>query len=194
MVRISDVDEDAVAAALPHGSTHETIVTELAVAKASTIADTAPHDPELATGTVVVVGCDSMLSIGGHLAGKPGSIDIARARWSTMAGSHGDLLTGHSVIRLDDGAVTAQSTAHSSTTVHFTVPDPVDLEAYLQSGEPLSVAGGFTLDGLGGWFVDRIEGDPSSVIGIGLPLIRRLFADVGVGVADLWAGAAGTGI
>ena len=88
------------------------------------------------------------------------------------------------------GVVVAQAAAHSSTTVHFATPSSVDLEAYLASGEPLSVAGAFTLDGLGGWFVDRIEGDPSSVIGIGLPLTRTLLTRVGTSLAELWGRAA----
>jgi septum formation protein len=75
-------------------------------------------------------------------------------------------------------------TAH--TTVHFGTPEPADLEDYLASGEPLWVAGGFTLDGLGGWFIDRIEGDPSNVIGLSLPLLRRLLRDVGVGLGSIW--------
>ena len=73
------------------------------------------------------------------------------------------------------------------TTVHFGMPAEADLEAYIDSGEPLAVAGGFTLDGLGGWFVDRIEGDPSNVIGLSLPLTRALLQRVGLSVAELWA-------
>ncbi|MGB3772496.1 MAG: Maf family protein [Rhodococcus sp. (in: high G+C Gram-positive bacteria)] len=193
VVRVSDVDEDAVAAALPASSSHETIVTELATAKTTTISQALSSDPELSVGTVVVVGCDSMLSLGDELMGKPHDIDVARSRWATMAGTSGRLLTGHCVQRVDDGVVAAQSAAHCATIVHFSTPDPGDLEAYLRSGEPLGVAGAFTLDGLGGWFVDGIEGDPSSVIGIGLPLVRRLLADVGVTVAQLWAGSGPTG-
>lgn len=103
-----------------------------------------------------------------------------------MAGRSAELITGHCVLRLLDGAVTAEAVDCSSTTIHFAKPEPEALEAYIATGEPLQVAGAFTLDGLGGWFVDRIDGDPSSVIGIGLPLLRRLLDDVGVGVADLW--------
>ena len=87
----------------------------------------------------------------------------------------------------------ADAADHSATVVHFANPSAEDLEAYLATGEPLQVAGAFTLDSLGGWFVDRIEGDPSSVIGIGLPLVRRLLAEVGVGVAELWASSGRVG-
>lgn len=183
IVRVSGVDEDALTAALGPSASPETVVTELARAKAAAVSETFTDTPS----DLVIVGCDSMLSIGGELHGKPHSVDVARERWQSMAGSSGVLLTGHSVLRLSDGVVVAQAAAHSSTVVHFATPSSVDLEAYLASGEPLSVAGAFTLDGLGGWFVDRIEGDPSSVIGIGLPLVRTLLNRVGTSLAELWS-------
>ncbi|MGA6208289.1 Maf family protein [Nocardia testacea] len=185
LVRVSDVDEDAVAAALPAGTGPREVVVELARAKAravaSTLADNAPG-PDL-----VVVGCDSMLLIDGRLQGKPHTPEVALARWQAMAGHFADLVTGHCVLRVRDGVVTAEAIDCSATTVHFGKPDPAELDAYIATGEPLQVAGAFTLDGLGGWFVDRIDGDPSSVVGIGLPLLRRLLQEVGVGVAQLWA-------
>lgn len=193
VVRVSDVDEDAVTAALPPGTGPAATVVELAKAKAHKVAG------ELTAGLdgvcwlegadafdCVVVGCDSMLHIGGTLQGKPLTAAVARERWHEMAGRAGDLLTGHCVLRLRDGRIVASAAECSSTTIHFGTPTDADLDAYLASGEPLQVAGAFTLDGLGGWFVDRIEGDPSSVIGIGLPLVRRLLTDVGVSVAQLW--------
>lgn len=195
VVRVSDVDEDAIIDALGSTAPHHVVVTELATAKASAIAAAVSDDPSL-RGDVVIVGCDSMLSIGGHLVGKPHDIDTARERWAAMAGGTGELLTGHCALRLSDGVVTAHAADHCATTVHFSRPEPADLEAYLRSGEPMTVAGAFTLDGLGGWFVDGIEGDPSSVIGIGLPLVRRLLADLGVSVSALWSangGGADTG-
>ncbi len=158
------------------------MVVELARAKAAAVA---ADIPEYAADCVVV-GCDSMLLLDGELQGKPHTPEVARARWAQMAGRSAELVTGHCVLRLRGGAVVAEATDCSATTVHFAKPEPEELDAYLASGEPLQVAGAFTLDGLGGWFVDRIEGDPSSVIGIGLPLLRRLLGDVGVGVAQLW--------
>ncbi len=134
----------------------------------------------------VVVGCDSMLHIDGALVGKPADAGTARARWREMAGRTGELLTGHAVLRLVDGEIDRVAEGHAATTVRFGRPDPAELEAYLATGEPLAVAGAFTLDGLGGWFVDGIDGDPSNVIGISLPLTRRLLAGVGVRVTDLW--------
>ncbi|MFC8045068.1 nucleoside triphosphate pyrophosphatase [Nocardia sp. NPDC057353] len=181
VVRVSDVDEDAVAAALPPDSAPRTVVEELAKAKAEAVAAAGglPAD-------CVVVGCDSMLLVDGELQGKPYTPEVARERWKAVAGRSADLLTGHCVLRLVDGAVTASAVDCSTTTVHFADPDPADLEAYIATGEPLQVAGAFTLDGRGGWFVERLEGDPSSVIGIGLPLLRRLLHDVGLSIAQLW--------
>ncbi|QIS09267.1 nucleoside triphosphate pyrophosphatase [Nocardia arthritidis] len=181
LVHVSEVDEDAVAAALPADTPPQTVVIELARAKARHVAATADLPAEC-----VVVGCDSMLLVDGTLQGKPHTPEVARQRWAEIAGRSADLITGHCVLRLTGGVVTAESVDCSSTTVHFAKPDPAELDAYIATGEPLQVAGAFTLDGLGGWFVDRIDGDPSSVIGIGLPLLRRLLGDVGVTIAQLW--------
>lgn len=182
VVVVSGVDEDAVAASLADPTPAE-LVTALATAKADAVVTAlAGDEPE-----AVVIGCDSMLFMGGRLVGKPGSVERARARWADMAGGEGELLTGHAVLRLADGAVTARAAGARTTLVRFGTPSVRELEAYLASGEPLAVAGGFTLDGLGGWFVEGVDGDPSSVIGISLPLTRKLLADVGVSVVDLWS-------
>ncbi|MEV0033806.1 nucleoside triphosphate pyrophosphatase [Nocardia sp. NPDC050793] len=182
VVRVSDVDEDAVAAALPADTAPQIVVVELARAKAAAVAATIPEF----AADCVVVGCDSMLLVDGVLQGKPHTPEVARARWADMAGRSADLITGHCVLRMRDGEIVADAVDCSATTVHFAKPEPDELDAYIATGEPLQVAGAFTLDGLGGWFVDRIDGDPSSVIGIGLPLLRRLLGDVGVGIAQLW--------
>jgi len=175
-VVVSGVDEDAVAASLTDPTPAE-LVTELARAKANAVAG------EL-TGDAVVVGCDSMLSIGGEVVGKPGTPAVARKRWAAMAGGSGELLTGHAVIRLGERPATAAGCR--ATTVRFATPSEDELETYLATGEPLAVAGAFTLDGLGGWFVEGVDGDPSSVIGISLPLTRELLAQVGLSVTDFW--------
>ncbi|MGW4355096.1 Maf family protein [Nocardia sp. NPDC004582] len=186
VVRVSHVDEDAVAAALPPDTPPDRVVIELARAKALEVAGQLAGDPAFTDS--VVVGCDSMLLVDGALQGKPLTPEVARARWAEMAGRSADLLTGHCVLRLNAGEIVGEAADCSSTTVHFAKPEPEELDAYIATGEPLQVAGSFTLDGLGGWFVDRIDGDPSSVIGIGLPLVRRLLAEVGVGIARLWVG------
>lgn len=178
-VRVSGVDEDAVAASLPDPAP-EQLVTALALAKAEAIA-------ARSTGDEVVVGCDSMLrTADGEVHGKPGTADVARERWKRMAGTTGTLLTGHAVLLVRNGEVVDRAVDHEATTVRFGRPTDDELEAYLATGEPLHVAGAFTLDGLGGWFVDGIDGDPSSVIGISLPLTRRLLRRVGVTVSDIW--------
>lgn len=186
VVRVSHVDEDAVAEALPPDTPPDRVVIELARAKALEVAGQLAGDPAFTDS--VVVGCDSMLLVDGVLQGKPLTPEVARARWAEMAGRSADLLTGHCVLRLNAGEIVGEAADCSSTTVHFAKPEPEELDAYIATGEPLQVAGSFTLDGMGGWFVDKIDGDPSSVIGIGLPLVRRLLADVGVGIARLWIG------
>ena len=182
VVRVSGVDEDALAATLT-GATPAELVTALASAKADAVAaDVHGEHPD-----AVIVGCDSMLHIDGELIGKPGCADAARRRWQAMAGSTGELLTGHAVVRLHEGAVSATASGAETTLIHFSTPAMEEIDAYIGTGEPLQVAGGFTLDGRGGWFVDGIDGDPSSVIGISLPLTRRLLAEVGIAVVSLWS-------
>jgi septum formation protein len=181
LVVVADLDEEALLAAIPDASPAEK-VSHLAAAKATAVArrigDTHPE--------AVVIGCDSMLHVGGELVGKPGDPDTARRRWKVMAGGTGQLLTGHAVLRLADGEVDRVAEGHAVTTVRFAEPSDDELAAYLATGEPLAVAGAFTLDGRGGWFVEGIDGDPSNVIGISLPLVRRLLAGVGIRVTDLW--------
>jgi septum formation protein len=180
-VEVSAVDEDALLTGLAHASPADTVVA-LAGAKATAVARRiAGRLPD-----AVVVGCDSMLHVGGGLVGKPVDVATARARWRAMAGTTGELVTGHAVLLLSDGEIDRVAEGHAVTTVRFGRPDPAELEAYLATGEPLAVAGAFTLDGLGGWFVEGVDGDPSNVVGISLPLTRRLLAGVGVRVTDLW--------
>ncbi|MGA8543698.1 MAG: nucleoside triphosphate pyrophosphatase [Mycobacterium sp.] len=184
LVVVSGLDEDAVIAALGPDNAAGDVVRILAQAKADQVATSL--DDAIAADCVVV-GCDSMLYIDGQLVGKPTSADAARSQWQSMGGRVGQLYTGHCVVRLIDGNVTQRVSESSATTVHFAKPTAADLEAYIASDEPLAVAGGFTLDGLGGWFVDRIEGDPSNVIGLSLPLTRALLQRVGLSIAELWA-------
>jgi len=183
LVIVSHVDEDAILAAHP-AAPATTVVTALATAKADEVVG---QVPDSTAADAIVVGCDSMLVLDGRLCGKPGTAEAARRQWQEMAGRSGDLLTGHCVIRLRNGEVVGRVAEIASTTVHFGTPATGDLVAYVNSGEPLWVAGGFTLDALGGWFVDRIEGDPSNVIGLSLPLLRGLLSEIGLSVADLWA-------
>ncbi|MGJ0119126.1 nucleoside triphosphate pyrophosphatase [Williamsia sp. MIQD14] len=187
-VVVSHVDEDAVVAASGSDAEPATVVTRLAEAKADAVAHMVAGSSD-APSDAVIIGCDSMLLLDGRLSGKPHTVDAARAHWRAVRGRSAELMTGHCVLRVTDGTVRARARESSSTVVHFSDADDATVDAYVASGEPLEVAGGFTLDGLGGWLIDGIDGDPSSVIGIGLPLVRRLLADVGVSVADLWARA-----
>jgi septum formation protein len=181
-VIVSAVDEDAIIAAHPDESPGR-VVTLLAIAKADDVVSRLSSE---VAADCVVVGCDSMLEMDGQICGKPGSVDAARARWQAMAGREGVLHTGHAVVRVRDGRPRQHTAQAAATTVRFGAPSRAEIETYLASGEPLAVAGAFTLDGLGGWFVDGIDGDPSNVIGISLPLLRQMLGTVGVSVAELW--------
>jgi septum formation protein len=183
LVIVSGVDEDAVAAALGPNAAPAEVTTALATAKAEAVV--AVLDSAVAADCVVI-GCDSMLYRDGVLLGKPVTADAARRGWQQMAGTSGQLYTGHCVIRLQDKAIAYRAADATATTVRFGVPAPTDLDAYVASGEPTAVAGGFTLDGLGGWFVDGVDGDPSAVIGIGLPLTRKLLERCGLSISTLW--------
>ncbi|KUI48468.1 septum formation inhibitor Maf [Mycobacterium sp. GA-1199] len=183
LIVVSGVDEDAVVAELDDVATPAQVTVALATAKADAVV--AELDPTVGADCVVI-GCDSMLFRDGTLAGKPATAEAALAGWQQMAGSAGQLHTGHCVIRLQHNRIVCRLAETESTTVHFASPSTADLEAYVASGEPTAVAGGFTLDGLGGWFIEGVVGDPSSVIGIGLPLVRRMFERAGLSLADLW--------
>ncbi|QRY54281.1 Maf family protein [Mycolicibacterium septicum] len=183
LVVVSGVDEDAVIASLADAPP-EQVVSALAAAKADEVFT---HLPTAVAGDCVVIGCDSMLFLDGQLCGKPGDVDTARRQWQSMSGRTAQLYSGHAVLVVRDGAVAHRVADTGITAVHFGSPTDTDLEAYLESGEPLGVAGGFTLDGLGGWFIEGIDGDPSNVIGLSLPLLRRMLATAGLSIADLWA-------
>ena len=192
LVTVSDVDEPAVlrelacaheAAGTPGPSPVEQ-VQELARAKAVDVADRLTAAERAADPGLIVVGCDSMLEIDGAVVGKPGSAQAVRERWMAMRGREGILHSGHFLVRARDGQ-TAQGV--SSTIVHFGEPTPAEIDAYVTSGEPQWCAGAFTIDGLGGAFIDGIDGDPHGVVGISLPLLRTLLAGLGVTWTDLWA-------
>ena len=184
IVVVSGVDEDAVIAAQGPDAAPGDVANALAAAKAEQVV--ANLDPAV-TPDCVVIGCDSMLFVDGALRGKPGSVAEARQQWDTMCGRSGVLYTGHCAIRLRNGADTHREIEFGATTVRFGRPTEAELAAYLASGESLRVAGAFTIDGLGGWFVDGIDGDPSNVVGLSLPTMRRLFARVGLSIAELWS-------
>jgi septum formation protein len=184
LVIVSGVDEDAVVASLGVAGNPAHITAALAEAKARRVVEIL--DPGLADDAVVI-GCDSMLFSDDRLRGKPESPEAARDQWRLMSGTAGDLHTGHCLIRLQNSEIVYLGVESTVTTVHFAAPLATEIDAYIATGEPLRVAGGFTIDGLGGWFVNGVEGDPSAVIGIGLPAIRRLVTSAGLTIPELWA-------
>ena len=189
IVRVSDVDEDRVAATVPSDAGPHAVVTALAEAKARVVADRLiAEDPDVAANCIVI-GCDSMLFHDGALTGKPHTAAAAITQWHRLRGRSAELLTGHSVLRITGGDVVGAESASTTTTVRFADIDDATVDAYVATGEPLEVAGAFTLDGRGGWFIDGIDGDHSAVIGIGLSVVRVLAARLGVPVADMWASA-----
>jgi septum formation protein len=185
LVVVSGVDEDRLIADLGPDASPGDVVCALARAKAEQVAAELNTD---VSADCVVIGCDSMLYLDGRLCGKPGSADAALRQWRLMGGRRGQLHTGHALLRLVDGIVTDSDVRSAYTTVHFAQPADADLDAYIANGEPLGVAGGFTLDGLGGWFVEKIEGDPANVIGVSLPLLRQMLHAIGLSVNTLWSG------
>lgn len=194
-VLISGVDEGAISEVDPVG-----LVQALASAKATAVAamllaPAAPAGPPVlaarpmpaaAAGTpVVLIGCDSMLEIGGQVVGKPADPAEAVRRWRQLRGSTATLHTGHSLIELRDGALAAKLDRVASTEIRFATPSDAEIADYVATGEPLRVAGAFTIDGLSGWFVESITGDHHNVVGISLPLVRLMLAELGYSLADL---------
>lgn len=171
VVRVAGIDETAAP-----GETTSDQVLRLAGDKASAVGD-------LPAGALVV-GCDSLLELDGNGLGKPGSASVALERWQRMRGRSGRLLTGHCVLDTTTGRA---ASAVGCTVVRFGTPSPEELRAYVASGEPLQVAGGFTLDGRSAPYVDGIDGDPGNVVGLSLPLLRTLLAEHGVPIHELWA-------
>ncbi|NYH44950.1 septum formation protein [Micromonospora jinlongensis] len=131
----------------------------------------------------LVIGCDSVLAFDGEILGKPADPADATRRWLRMRGRSGVLHSGHCLIDVVAGR---RAEAVASTTVHFADISDDEIAAYVASGEPLAVAGAFTIDGLGGAFVERIEGDPGTVVGLSMPLLRRLLAELDLRITDLW--------
>ena len=173
VVIVSGVDESQVGGMPP-----AVLALQLAELKCAAVAerDGLPDD-------ALVLGCDSVLELDGRALGKPRDADDATARWRGMRGRSGVLHTGHSLRDTASGRVAA---ATASTTVHFAEVTDEEIAAYVATGEPLAVAGAFTVDGKGGAFVAGIEGDHHNVVGLSLPLVRELTAELGRSWIDLW--------
>ncbi|MCK2032251.1 nucleoside triphosphate pyrophosphatase [Microbacterium sp. KSW4-4] len=183
-----EVDEDALAAAAEERMgplAPADLVLLLARAKAAAVAE------RLAAEGVfdgIVIGGDSMFALGDRVYGKPYTPEEATRRWQEMRGATGVLHSGHSVFRVSPGAALVEATAVAEAAVTFAddISDE-EIAAYVASGEPLHVAGAFTVDSLGGAFITRVEGDPSTVVGMSLSTVRGLAADLGVRWTDLWS-------
>jgi septum formation protein len=154
------------------------VALDLAVRKARAVAGRL-------SGDALVLGCDSVLDLEGEALGKPVDAADAVERWREMRGRSGVLHTGHCLVRT--GTDPRERAEVESTVVRFGRPTDDEVAAYVATGEPMRVAGAFTVDRLGGWFVDGLDGDPGNVAGVSLPLVRALLADVGVPVTSLWA-------
>ncbi|MDN4472842.1 Maf family protein [Demequina zhanjiangensis] len=186
-VIVSHVDEDAAlararaehAAAGWGEMAFDDTVLLLARTKAHAVAEA--HETD-----AIVLGCDSMLEIDGEILGKPGDPETARERWRGMRGRVGVLHTGHWLVddRPDGSGATVGATA--STTVRFAHLSDAEIDAYVATGEPLQVAGAFTVDSLGGPYVESIDGDFHAVVGVSLPLLRHLLASCEVAFHELW--------
>jgi septum formation protein len=180
-VIVSGVDEDSVEAA-----NAEALCAVLARMKANAVAARIrKHElgTDLPAGGTVVLGCDSLLAFDGQIFGKPDGHEDARKRWQAMRGRDGVLHTGHCLIDLAGNRAVEEV---ASTTVRFADLTDAEIDAYVDSGEPLDVAGAFKMDGLGGPFVERIEGDPSTIIGLSLPTLRHLLLRLDLTVMSLW--------
>ena len=171
-VVVSGLDESSVDVAEP-----AELAARLAEGKAAAVAGRI-------RGRALVVGCDSVLELDGRAMGKPGTDEEARHRWREMRGRSGTLHTGHCVVDLTTGRRVVEV---GSTGVDFADVDDAEIDAYVASGEPRHVAGAFTIDGLGGAFVTGVSGDPHNVVGLSLPLLRRILGSLGYRWTDLWA-------
>jgi septum formation protein len=172
VVVVSGVDEDSIVDTDPWAH-----VQALAEAKATAVA----AQPEAAGA--LVVGCDSMLLFDGEARSRPDDAEDAIARWKRMRGNTGVLLTGHCVVDTVSGRI---ARGVGDTVIRFGEPSDDEIAAYVATGEPLRVAGGFTVDGMAAPFIDGVDGDPSNVVGLSLPLLRRLLAELGVELVSLW--------
>ena len=177
-----EVDVSGIDEALLTADRVPDMVAELARRKAEAVSGRMRRNRRL----TVIIGCDSMLEFNGRGYGKPETADAAVERWQMMSGRSGVLRTGHHVI-LREADRTVARTAVAATTVHFAQVSTTEIQAYVRTGEPLEVAGAFTIDGLGGPYVVGIEGDHHNVVGISLPLLRTVLGALGLDWPSMWA-------
>ena len=194
LIRVSNVDENRILHQLldrESGASPAAQVSALAKAKARAVASETATEPATAGETErLVVGCDSMLDFRGEVLGKPHTAAEATKRISELSGNEATLWTGHQLLLqrrvADRWETSGELSVPVSTVVHFGELSPAEIAAYVGTGEPLEVAGSFTIDGLGGAFLEGVTGDPHSVVGISLPALRRGAKELGVFWPDLW--------
>ena len=191
-VLVSDVDEDAVQARYGVTDPHDTALL-LARAKAEAVASLPEADGAL------VIGCDSVFEFDGEAHGKPYTAEVAKERMLRMSGSQGVLHTGHWLVDCrdtddsDDGGSAGSGAtlgSVSSAEVHFMDMSEAEIDTYIATGEPLQCAGSFTIDGYGGAFIRKVDGDPHTVVGLSISTLRGLLGQANVGVTELWTGGA----
>ncbi len=184
IVRVSHVNEEEIEQSMSTATPRE-IAQALAQEKCEKVTQELRDSNELAPNTVVI-GCDSVFELNGKPYGKPQNATEAKARWQEMMNNTGTLHTGHYITYTDSQNQLHTAEATASTDVHMGELTDEEMNEYLASGEPFAVAGGFTLDGLGGAFVQGITGDPSNVVGISLPTVRNLLTQLGITWTHLW--------
>ena len=184
VVIASGADESRLA-----GEDAATMTARLCRLKAHSVIGSGALDEHPADRTIVVA-CDSVLNLDGRVLGKPHTADRARQWWRRMRGHQGVLVSGHHIAVIENGQIREQ-TRVGQTVVTFADLTDAEIDAYVSSGEPAKVAGAFTIDGLGGAFITRINGDPHNVTGISLPLVRQMLMDLDVEWSSLWNGPRG---
>ena len=181
-VVVSGEEEDGVDH-LDARATACTLARRKADAVAARLAGSEPSDAAASDDGPLVLGCDSVLAVDGEVRGKPGSAAEAASWWQGYRGRSGTLVTGHALVDLATGR---RAAAPAETVVRFGRPSDAEIAAYVATGEPVAVAGGFTLDGFCAPFVDGIDGDHGTVLGLSLPLLRRLLAELNIDITALW--------
>ncbi|MGH3662510.1 MAG: Maf family protein [Micromonosporaceae bacterium] len=188
-LRVAGIDPEVIVSGVDESVVTERDPGQLSLRLAQLKAESVAALPQAADA--LVLGCDSVLEFDGEVYGKPASPEDAVALWKRMRGQVGTLHTGHCVIDTaapgsGSGSGFQASAAVAATLVRFADVSDHEITAYVATGEPLRVAGGFAIDGLGGVFVDGVDGDPGTVIGLSLPLLRRLLGDLGHSITELW--------
>ena len=174
----SDFDESQI-----QNSNPVQLVQKLAQCKAEVVTQTLVNSPTIEDEIILVLGCDSVLAVEGEIYGKPANIEEAIARWQTMRGQVGQLYTGHALINVStDQILVSCQTTH----VSFSNISDSEIIAYIDTGEPLNCAGCFAIEGQGGLFVEKLEGCHTNVIGLSLPLLRRMIQEFGYNITDFW--------